>query len=231
MKKRFRKRFRKNTKGKKLIKSVVKKVLHDQVENKFTEVVQTAVNIFSNSGTGGNGTFFLLNGLQQGTAHNQRIGNRTRLMNIKCSGRLIGPPGASADNTVFRVIVFRWKTCNAATPIVSQVLSNLIASNANAPWALYNPNYVHREIDIIYDSQRISSLEGAPANNATTRPTKNVFKFRRSLRQVLCNYNNGNNGTAADITMNSVWLYATCDQLVANQGTIDFVSTIEYEDA
>lgn len=218
----------------KKIKKVVKNELHKQVENKFLELGTNNEAIYSNSGTAGAGSFYLLNGLQQGTAHGQRVGNRTRLMNLHVSGRIIGPGGLNADHTICRVIVFKWKTCNAGTPIISQLLSNLDVNNLDCTYAIYNRNYVPTDIQILYDKRFSLQLNNGPAITAGSVTEKKEFHTRKiNLRGVLCNYNNGNTGTAADITMNSVWLYVGTDQVSAGGRATDFSwnTVLEYEDA
>lgn len=77
----MRRRFRRR-RAKRPAKSVVRFVrreLHKAIENKFVDGRVDTFNLFSDSGGAGAGYFNLLNGLTQGTAVGNRVGNKTRL--------------------------------------------------------------------------------------------------------------------------------------------------------
>lgn len=221
---------------KKAITKLIRKEIHRNIEDKFLDVYVPRFDVYSD--TNANlGYFNCLNSLiTAGALHNQRIGVKIKPKYLTIRGYVQGPSGATADASVFRCVVFCWKTSNGAAPINTQLFLPVAgATSINTPWATYNRNYIPQDIKILYDKRINLNLENGPGLTANTVGSKATFVAKIPLfkRTGMVQYNNGVTGTFADITKNSFWLYATTDQNSAGLRNVGFSYnyTFEYEDA
>lgn len=202
-----------------IVKDAIKHALDVEVEDKYKYVGLIVVAV-SNAGT-----FSLFNNLQRGTDRTTRLGNRIRMKSLEYGLHL----SVSAAGLVLfqrpsvRLIFFIDKQSNGLAPAVVDFFPAGITEFTVSP---LNPITVSPRFDVLSDT--VYQLQG----QYPTAPTTYSFRKKIPLKNRAVVYNDGNAGTIADITKNSLYVLAISDQAAAatNPGySIDYV--LRYEDA
>lgn len=120
------------------------------------------------------GTITLLNGITQGSDIINRVGNRIDVVSILIRGSVA--VGATPTSATYRWLVVYDKQANAATPLITDVLTAISLSGVN--------NLANRDRFVIY-LDKTGQLE---ATDKTTEPIKEYIE---------CNLETTYNGTGA----------------------------------
>jgi len=140
-------------------------------------------------------SFVLLNGLAQGNAQGQRIGDSVNAINLEFN--FLGSINASAVTSAFRLVLFFDRKPQGAIPTIATLFS------ANNTYSLYNPTYAKR-YNIILD--RLISF------NSNGEQSVAMSGFLPLMQHT--EFGLGDAGTIADIEENSLFL-----MLISDQGT------------
>jgi len=145
----------------------------------------------------------LLNGLQVGSGVNQRIGRQVSIRSLEMIMDIDGEIGITTPNHC-RVVLFYDKQANGVQP----AWSDLYETTSYTITARRLDN--RKRFKILMDKHVL--VAGNLALGADVIPTKHTekkfFKFRTPLQTT---YNAGTAGTIADISTNSLYLFAITD--------------------
>ncbi len=141
----------------------------------------------------------LLNGLQNGAARNQRIGQRATFGTLDMNIRLMTGTNSFSNAQSTRVMIVREKPCLGTALSLESLL------DAAAPYTHYVYNYKDRDFTtrffVIYDE--VFSLDGVS-------PFAQTLRIKKSLN-FTSNYARGDTGTVTDIDTNSLYLVVITD--------------------
>lgn len=140
--------------------------------------------------SGDNGQVTLLNGCQQGTDANKRIGDTTRMWSISCKGK-ITLNASETDGVIVRLILVIDRNCNAATPAWTDLCENATAIS------LYKSSGATKgRFSVLFDKfVRIDET------------TKNVpFKFFKKLKNYPVDYSLASYADIRDIKSGGLFL-------------------------
>lgn len=162
------------------------------------------------------GTVTIMNAMAVGNGDGQRAGNRTvaKYLEMRIDVGLDGVALAftTAMNYHYRCIVFWDKQANGAPPVISELLQNS-GVGGNNYLSPFNFNGKSR-YKVIWD--KTVSLN--PVSNSrqaigtTTYDSMDKVIVLRKKLNTTTTYNNGNAGTVADISTNSLYMFETCSQ-------------------
>lgn len=145
----------------------------------------------------------LLNGLQNGAARNQRIGQRATFGTLELNMRLLCGTSGFSNTQAVRVILVREKPCLGVTLSLESLL------DAAAPYTHYVYNHKDRDFSsrffVSYDET--FSLDGQS-------PFTRSLQIRKQLN-FTSNYARGDTGLVTDIDTNALYLVVITDWTLA----------------
>lgn len=183
--KRFVKRYRKKIKGPKRLLPKMQRA----PELKSSSVSYDSLNIDNT------GSFYLLNGIDQGTSATTRIGNKIKMATIE----LIMEIQASAVCNLKIALIYD-KQANGTTLISSDYLTAI--SGLFPPWCLRNLANKTRFVTLLNSSLTLMpQISGSVAEKSFT-------KYIKIPRGVACLYS-GSGSTISSITSGALYLYVS----------------------
>lgn len=193
------------------VKRSIKKI-NRKIQIRYLDTVHNST---ANSTTG---SFQLLNGMVQGDTDITRTGNELDATSIQCRGYCyLDSNVAGAVNTVrtVRLLVFWDQQPNGSAPVVGDILATTTITNLiNSPYNRDNQKRFKILIDKRITLNPSTLLTDSGSGNYVLTPTRVSFRFKRKLARTV-KYD-GNAGTIADLTTNSLYSFICCDDQVTN---------------
>lgn len=188
-----------------LVDKKVKKLQHDiELKNRPYDIGFTPISQLWT-------TLVLANGLTQGVADGQRVGDRARFTSLRITGEIERDADNAVPNTI-RMIVFWDSQPNGATPPListSESLFNIPSiapNNINATYNLDN----QKRYKVLLDKRWVLNSANFDPVTATDWQTRKLFNFYIKLsRETVYT---ANTGGIADITKNSLYIAFCTDQ-------------------
>lgn len=161
------------------------------VEYKFTDFDNNVTT--SATPTVGGGQIFCINNLVEGSGPSNRDGNQVEFKNFNMHFTF-APAAVSPVDSIIRIIVFKMKAPNGATPVLTDVLD----PTSPAPFTLlhYNLDNVPQGIQILSDKSYTYDLENGPKY---PRKSLNIKKDVKARYQA-------NTGALTDLSTNGVYV-------------------------
>jgi len=209
-----KRRGQKKAKVGKNVKKYVKRVLDNKIEDKHLFVTTTNDNILDV------GNKYLMNGIRQGTGSGQRVGAKIRLKHFQCKYRLT-LAGAAVSGCVVRVILFRDRQTNFATPSNTDIFQ--LSTAVLLPQQMFNTEFRQR-FKVLYDKRHSIEMSGG-----STNIPKQVNGSINKKLNFTTTYTT-DTGTVTDINTNSLYMMVIGSE-AANFPLILYNSLITYEDA
>lgn len=149
--------------------------------------------------TTGTGQIVCINTLQEGSGPSNRDGNQVEFKNFNMHFSIASQ---SIPSSIIRMIVFKWKGQNGATPTVATVLNT--ATPAPYTLAHYNLDNVPQNIQILSDKSYSTD-----ENMNYVRKSLNISKEVKTRYQA-------NTGAFTDVSTNGVFVMFLCDVVVGS---------------
>lgn len=188
-----------------LVDKKVKKIQRDiELKNRAFDIGFTAIQQNWS-------TLVLANGLTQGVADGQRVGDRARFTSIRITGEIQRDSDNLVPNTV-RMLVFWDSQPNGATPPLVATTESLFnipsiaANNINATYNLDN----QKRYKVLLDKRWVFNTGAYDTTGTIWFPTRHLFNFYIKLSRE--SIYTANNGTIADLTKNSLYIAFCTDQ-------------------
>lgn len=169
---------------------MVKKLLN--VEFKYSDYDNNVT--LSATPTTAGGQIFSINTLQEGSGPSNRDGNQVEFKNFNIHFNIAS---LSIPNSVIRMIVFKWKGQNGATPTIATVLNT--ATPAPYTLAHYNLDNVPQNVQILSDKCYSTNTD-----QAYVRKSLNISQEVKTRYQA-------NTGSFTDISTNGVFVMLLCN--------------------
>lgn len=177
--------------------------------------LNTAVDINSTA------TLTLLNGLQPGTAANQRVGMKITMKTLEIRARMATTAATGVEQFARWFIVLDRQPNGAAPGAITDIIS---AAGVQYPRNLANRKRFKILLDKCWAFGATSVATGTP----TSRFVKYYLKFRRPL---VTEFNTGVAGTVADISTNSLYLVVIGSEVAGNTDVQAAINTrLRYTD-
>lgn len=188
---RARRRPRRNVRRKvpTTVKRYVRRTLDNQIEDKYNYRTEANFNIPAT------GIFWCMNQLIKGTDRQTRLGNAIRCKHLRLGISAVNAAFAALGTAYVRVLVVFDKQANGAAPTIANFFVGPGAVPTITP---LNPIQVPSRFQVLLD-RRISLGGGYSVPYDHNR----VYNFKLKQRT---QYNDGNAGTVADISKNSLYV-------------------------
>lgn len=165
------------------------------------------------------GTFSCLNAMAQGTTKITRVANMISATSVQLRGR-ITVDAAATFSPIVRIVIFWDQQANAGAPTTALLFdAGVITPLVSSP---YNHDNSKR-FKILYDKRFV--VEGQPA--LTSLNSKLMEKYIKLSRNT--KYNTTGGATFADITTNSLWLFAVSND-ATNSPAVVIGSRLYFKD-
>lgn len=169
---------------------------------------------YTASNAASSGSFILLNGLSQGSAQDNRIGDQAHMNSIRVR---MQTSAIDATNTM-RLIVFLDKAPKGVAPTQSELLETSVIGPA--VFAFTNPDNKER-FTILYDKTWVQN--GAAGADSLIKFVKANLKLNAKT-----NYGLGNAGTIADISHNAIYAFIVSDSGITAHPTFNLATRVKF---
>lgn len=160
--------------------------------------------------------FFLMNGLTRGDQINQRGGRQVRFKSIQLKGTISRSSASTGVGDRLRIVVFIDKQANASAPSFSDLFENVLGATPNVS--------TFRNLD---NRKRFVILNDRVYNLDADDPSREYNYYRKLDMKTI--YDDGNAGTIADITTNSLYVMVVSNTSV-NPPQFNFAYRTRYID-
>jgi len=147
------------------------------------------------------------NGLAQGSAAGQRVGNRVNLTNFNLHAECAAGTKIRNEASTHRIILFIDKQCNGAAPAVTDILQTASVYSFRNMYTL--------DRFVILKDKLFTLNANAPGSSATTLQLENSRVIKMSWKGNLPIFYSGIGSGVGNISSNNVGLLYICD--TANQ--------------
>lgn len=171
----------------------------------------------------GSNSFYLLNGIAEGTTAETRVGDEVKATSVQFRYNLSSPTSYTSlavTNFLARVIIFWDRQANGSAPAVGDLLATDVVTEP-----LYSPyNYNNnKRFKIVYDKMhRFMPQAGLTSSTPFTAMASTVIVDRRRRLGRTVKYI-GTGNTIASVGTNSLYMFVT-----ANQGSSTITAGIRF---
>lgn len=201
--------------------NAVKKMIHSQIEDKYTDYLYAYANQDYQSGL--HNPVQLSSGIAQGIAQSERIGDKINIKSLRVRMSIYHSTASAIDPVNnYRIVIFKWKLSTAiSTPVVGGILqytSGVASLNYGVDSPYLFKNKQDDDFAILYDKR----FSLSPWDRSTVHDIK-LSKFLGNINYV----------PGATTGSGHIYMFVQCDDgsVLTACPVIGFISRLIYEDA